>query len=295
MPYGVNFFTTIGYSIGDVLRYYNSKGKDGKSPAEAAEFLAKSFTMHLNPFGGMQIFEGGVASLQAISPSMIDPLIQIATNTNWKGGAMRPENVFDGAKEEATPDSTKYFAGQEDSADVKIARWLSTITGGDGVKQGMIEIAPSSLNAIMQAAFGGVWSMGKLSAETAGKLSRGEETTMKDYPVIRKMIGGLTASDYRTAYQDHADEIKGALHTYKTYLEKGEFNEAKAYYRDNLTLIEDGVKVKMYDDMIKKLRTQRNMIFASKSLSEEVKIERLKDNKDKVLDTLQKALHGVEN
>jgi hypothetical protein len=103
MPYGINFFSNIGYSIADVIRYNNSNGKNGKSPEEAATFLAKAFTLHLNPFGGMQIFEGGVASLQAISPAMIDPAIQIATNTNWTGRSMRPENVYDGAKEEATP------------------------------------------------------------------------------------------------------------------------------------------------------------------------------------------------
>jgi hypothetical protein len=226
---------------------------------------------------------------------MIDPAIQIATNTNWTGRAMRPENVYDGAKEEATPDSTKYFAGQEDSTPVKIARWLSTVTGGDGIKKGMIEVAPSSLDAVMQATLGGVWGMGKLAAETTGKISRGEETTMKDYPVVSKMIGGVTANDYRTAYQDEANDIKVAINTYDAYLKDGKIAEAREFYRENLYLIEDGVKVKSYDKQLKQLRTQRNMIFAQKSLTDSERVERLKANKDKVLDVLQKALHDVEN
>ncbi len=296
MPYGVNFFTNIGYAMGDVYRYYQSNGKHGKSPAEATEFTLKALTLHLNPFGGKQLFEGGLNTVQAVTPAMLDPIIQIGANINWAGKPMRPEDTHNKGKNDATPDSEKFFAGQENNPETKLAQWLSRATGGDGVKSGIFEIAPSSLNAIMSATFGGIWSMGKATHTALSKAANpNEKVELRDIPIARKMIGGVNSGMYSAAYREKADEIKGIMSQYDNYLKDGNLAQAKALRNMNSRVFDgQGSKVDSFDKQLKALRKDRNSIFANKDLSDAQRKKLLTDNKKEVDLILMKAVKDLE-
>lgn len=143
MPYGYNAFVALGYTMSDLYHY--ASGDGGKAPATAATNMVKALLNAFNPMGDDSF-------LQMLSPTVLDPFVQVATNENFMGTKIKPENLPWGAQK---PESQLYFRSVSKPAKA-ISEQLNALTGGDKWTPGLVDVSPEILDHFMDFAFGGL-------------------------------------------------------------------------------------------------------------------------------------------
>ena len=91
--------------------------------------------------------------LQMVSPTILDPFVELKTNEDWKGDQIVP--TF--GKVDKRPESQKY---RQSVSPVyrEITDFLNRTTGGDEVRPGAIDVSPEAVEYIVDFLAGGVGS-----------------------------------------------------------------------------------------------------------------------------------------
>ena len=176
MPWGYNAFYNLGHEIGNAT--YKAMSGETYDATDGAGRVLSGFANSFNPLSSATL-------LQAIAPTIADPLAYIGENKMWHGGPMMPDkNTFDKTPK---PDSERYFKSV--SAPSKaIASALNTITGGDKVESGLIDVSPETLDMWYDTVTG---SAGRFVADA---LALPVADDVKKVPFVRRFVGGK--SDY---------------------------------------------------------------------------------------------------
>ena len=87
----------------------------------------------MSPFGGFDNFYNLAA------PTVVDPFVSVAINEDYKGDPIFKESPQFASR--PTPDSQAYWSSTSGIAKT-IANTLNTITGGDDVESGFIDLSP---------------------------------------------------------------------------------------------------------------------------------------------------------
>lgn len=169
MPYGYRVFHQLGAAI-----FLMMAGR--VTPGQAGSDLAFETFDSFNPLG-----RSGSA-LELISPTVTDPLAEVAVNKTWFGGTLYPDYPND-----QRPDSEQKL-GDESKAAQAVSRWLNNITGGDEVEEGAVSVHPSVLD--MWAGFlgGGAGKTMMRATDSLAKAARGEKVELGDVPVVRALM-----------------------------------------------------------------------------------------------------------
>jgi len=141
---------------------------------------------------------------QMVSPTITDPLVQIATNQKFHGGPLRPEDsIFDNK----SADYIKYWEKSPPSWPSRaVTKYLSLATGGfekplkedkEGnpkmhYKAGWFDMNPTSLDHLFGFVTGG---MGKFAMRTLNmgiNFATGQKPLAKDIPFVRQFYGQPT-------------------------------------------------------------------------------------------------------
>lgn len=183
LPYTYNLPFLIG---GEVEGMVNSK----KPPSSAAANVAEAMLTSFSPIGDIDLEgDSAVAASKLISPTAIDPLVDIASNTNFFGAPINPErSPFDKTPE---PDSQLAFASTNPGARF-IAKKLNELTGGDELKSGLIDISPGSMVYVFDYLTGGTGSFVERSATAAMLAAQGEDVPANKVPFLRVFKGELS-------------------------------------------------------------------------------------------------------
>jgi len=179
MPLSFNLLPNIGRLAMQTALHPQNIGKNVFSVFDAA-------LSTFNPFGS------GV-TLQTITPTALDPLAAIASNTDWTGKPIEREDF-------SALDLTPGFTRAKDNATFVgkiVARAINTLTGGDKYTPGGWSPTPDMLDYVAGQLTGGPGrELIHLESSVEGWL-KGEEVPTYKIPVVGRFYGnvGSAASD----------------------------------------------------------------------------------------------------
>jgi hypothetical protein len=220
MAYGFGFFSYLGMKTAQMIRYQQSHGSHGESVEKALSSMASGLAMHFNPIGGAQFADvlrgDSDAFMQMVSPVITDPLVSIALNRSWTGSSLYPENAFN---PNSKPDSEKVFDHQKGTVYDDMAKWLSRTTGGDGVKDGMIEVTPASIETLVKGYTGGAGTFIGALATLGWNAVNGNTdlNTLEKVPVVSTLYKKGSDKIYYDAFREIVDEVESAKNLAKRY------------------------------------------------------------------------------
>lgn len=164
LPYGYNTFVALGYTISDMMHNIKDGRGRGMDFMEAFNFMTSAILNSFNPLGG----DDGL--IKTLSPTLTDPLIEIATNENFMGRNIYPENLPFGPQK---PDSQLYFRSASEVSK-QVAEGLNSLTGGNKWDPGMVDISPETLDHIFDFMVGGAGRTIKRAVDVPFKYVDGE-------------------------------------------------------------------------------------------------------------------------
>jgi hypothetical protein len=171
--WGWNFFLNLGYQLEDMVN-------GGKRPLDAGISVAHSAVNAFLPFDT----EGSVAQLMA--PTVLDPIVAVSENKDWKGSPIRREN-YPGQRK---PESEMAW-DRTGSLMREAGRALNALTGGDQIRPGWIEklpghlSSPDTLEHYYEFITGGP---GRFLERSMEALSRGFKVPVNNVPIVRRFM-----------------------------------------------------------------------------------------------------------
>ena len=181
LAYGINVFKHAGN-----LTYDVAMGR--KTALEGSTKLFKSIYTQISPFYGPTVG-------QAISPTMLDPIVQHLENKNWLGNPIKPEQPKFGSN---VKESDLYFQSVR-STSKWATKKLNEITGGTAVESGSIDISPEILDHYYDAFTGGTGKFISNSYYTGNailqeslygdKVKEDEQISLRKLPFLKSFFG----------------------------------------------------------------------------------------------------------
>jgi len=209
VPFVYNVFHVMGVVTEEVLA-------GSKSFGEAGAGVGMAILDNANFLGG----GGDTVSQQVIStvtPTVLDPLVEVNANKNWLGHPIAPTKY-----NQAKPDAENYGRGASPQM-VAVAKALQSATGGEPGKAGWVDVSPEVLDHWVAFLGGGV---GKLAARipttVRGALAGDVDTS--EFPIVRRLLyteGSTRDGRVRGAFYDAKDEIDRAHYHFSEMRKRG--------------------------------------------------------------------------
>lgn len=264
MPYGYNVFATIGRSIAATMR--------GRPVSEGAGTIVGDMVDAFNPVGGTN------SLLNLIAPTIVDPIVDLYRNRDFADRPIYREQQPYGPEE---PNSQMYWgAGPPVWREMTSA--LNSVTGGDAVLPGAVDINPEILQHLWGVGTGaaGTFVADRIVGTGYDALSGNwSEIDANDLPLARKVTGTKPGWRDKAAYFARVDEIEQIASRPKEYAERGMYDAADAYARANDAALGLVPAVKAAKKQLRKIKAARGDVEAALGRKEitdaEAKAERL--------------------
>lgn len=172
LPYGFNIFKIMGDIGNDVAH------KD-INPEDAGKRFLLALDDVYNPLSS-----GSVNQL--ISPTVTDPIVQIAENKNFAGSPIKPDQPMFGANRK---NSSLYWDSVRPQTKA-VTDWLNRITGGSEMEAGYLDISPENLDSISDNLMGSVGKFIINAVSSGSTIAKGETPSLDNIPVVRKFVAG---------------------------------------------------------------------------------------------------------
>ena len=208
--------------------------------------LFKAGMNAFNPLGGDD------SLLQMVSPTILDPFVQVATNENFMGSPIMPEQPAFGPPK---PDSQLYWNSVRPWSKA-IARQVNELTGGSDVVPGMMDVSPETLDHIWNFVLGG---LGRDALDTYGAvdtLLKGENLPVRRIPLARTVYQEKSEFYDRQAFYDNLDRAEAHYAKAKQLAEAGRGTEARTYAMENpeLKLAKLGRQIRLRMGKLRRLK-----------------------------------------
>jgi len=218
--YGLNFFLHAGRA--------SVEAASGKDPLEVLANLSVTGLEAFNPIGGA----GSV--IKQLSPTVIDPLVELELNEDFAGRQIYPNSPFD----DFTPDSQKSFASVSPFAEA-MAEGLNELTGGSKIEPGAIDVSPESIEHLFTFVTGSSGRFYQRLADLPMKLvDPTKDVTENDIPFLRKLVG---PSDFtwknRERFYERTEAIERAWAYFNDYRKAGDTESATEFLEENRDLL----------------------------------------------------------
>jgi len=271
LPYGFNVFHALGTMLGAAMW-------GGKPKSEAVGSVTSAIWNSFSP-----VTEN--TFLQALSPTLIDPAVQIGENKTFFGGPIYPsENPFGLAR----PDSEKYFHSVTNISK-GAAKWVNEFTGGDAVKEGKVSVSPETLDHLYMAYLGGLARLGKRITQVVSKPS--EDLPWRDVPFVRRFYGEPWDGAITGDFYDNLEEIQRIDARVKLHRELGASRKAMEIRKDGrgaLSLMDAGKAARKQATKLRKAARAEEDPERRRSLEERLRLLMSRFNKKYLDRTLQR-------
>lgn len=272
MPYGFNAFYNIGRNLASTVA-------GSTQPMAAAKSILFTGVDAFNPLGGTESF------LTLVAPTIADPLVELATNRNFAGQKIVPD---DSPYSPYKKPNSQLFWSNTAVPYVKVSEWVNKLTGGSTAIPGMVDISPETLEYWIEYAGGATAKFAERSARLgyAGLSGDMEEVEVGQIPFLRKAVGSLDKRANVEAYYDRAKEVLEA----KAELKAATAERNPERIRD--TIQNYGPKLAMADFFertdrrLSELRTQKRRIENDPDIESEYKttlVKHLNEGMDAVI------------
>lgn len=219
VPYTYNLPFLIGNEVEGML---HSKRPASSGAANVANAMIGAF----NPVGEFDLKgDASVAAAKLLSPSAVDPLVDIATNTNYFGAPINPvKSPFDKTPD---PDSETAFPSTNPFARA-LAETLNTATGGSKVKSGLIDVSPGSMVYLFDFLTGGTGSFVERATTAATLAAQGKPVPARTIPFYRTFAGELSDRRVTDTFYTVRDDVRQRAEDADLALKTGGFDSPQA-------------------------------------------------------------------
>lgn len=280
LPYGFNLPYVMGQKVGEAIRTQAGLGGN-LTPAKAVAGIAKAWIDAFNP-----IAQSETSFLQALAPTLIDPIAQVSENKNWFGGPIYPKKY-----DEKKPDSENYFQSVH-PVFKEVARWLNSATGGNPARSGAIDVSPEVLEHYGEFLAGGVGKFLLNVVGTGKRLLDGDEVIPHKTPFVRRFYGADGADIKRMAFREQWHVVEAANYEVTQLSKAGNTSGANSARK------EWAAELRAYGPMHSASRTlsalgkQKTQVELNKSMSDADKKERLKSIQEQESRAISRALEA---
>jgi hypothetical protein len=265
-PWGYNLFWNIGSELSRAVTKENYSAMAG---------VGRLISVAAGAFNPVQ----SGTLLQTLSPTVADPFVQVSENKNWFGGDLMPAvNKFEKIP---TPDSQRYWK----SASVGskwVAQALNSMTGGDKVKSGVIDVSPETLDLILDTAGGSALRFFKDTFGVPLKAIRGEELQMHKIPFARRVAGEQPEWANSRIYYDNVERVMIAKERVETYKGTDQYKSVLAATKTERKLIQAAERSE------KHLRRLRKTLKVAEARNDKDRVKKIKDRMNKIYNQFNK-------
>ncbi len=203
MAYGMAPFFNLGRLLSSTARrqvssYSDIDAGEGMRPLEA---MGEMGSVMFNMFN----FGGSSDSPETfVSPTVADPFWQLNANRDWRNAPIKPEQPPFGVPE---PESQLSWRGTPEVYRF-MAETMNTLTGGDEVEGGLLDISPEVLQFWWGFGTGGTGRFVENIGITAANTVQGEPTPLKNIPFGRKLVRSKPEFIDRGLFYERADAVR---------------------------------------------------------------------------------------
>jgi hypothetical protein len=279
MPYGIN----LPFNIGRVI---TRTWRGGYDAGEAGQSLLSTLLDVVNPLGGNESF------LNFAAPTILDPVVDMVENEDFANKPIYKEGLpFD---KTPAPDSQMYWSTTSPSA-IWMANTLNSLTGGNEVRPGLVDMSPDVIQFWFEFATGGLGRFAMNSAEVPFTLVEEGITAenIRNIPFVKKVVGSVSEREDMTSYIEGAKQILTAGDELKRARESGDAEWAKqtiGRYGAELRLVGP---IKSIEGNLKKISKIKNEVNRNTSIPEAQKkviLDRLDERRQMLLSRANKLI-----
>lgn len=271
LPWGYNVFWNLGSEFSRAIT------KKDFSPMSSAGRMASYFAGAFNPV------QSGTL-LQTLSPTVSDPFVQVAENKTWFGGDMMPAK--DKYARIPEPDSQRYWKSAS-SGSKWVASTLNSLTGGNKIKPGGIDVSPETLDLVVDTVGGSAFRFFKDTFGVTQKAISGEEIAWHKVPFLRRMAGEQPEwANSRTYYGnvENVLQVEAQLKAYK----------GTEYYNKVIKSEPELIKLIPHADRTeKRLRVLRKQLKKADAAGNEKVAESVKKQMDRLYNQFNKLYNDT--
>jgi hypothetical protein len=260
LPYGYNAFWHAGVQGA-------AAGSGKVDPLAAGLDSFRVAVDAMNPLGS-----GSLAT--TLAPTILDPILEHKSNTNFFGGPIYPEeNPFD---QSPSPDSQRSFRNTSDAAKW-VAETVNSVLGGNEIEPGLWDFHPETYQHVWGFFTGGIGRFADRSLDTALKALEGEFDPEKT-PFVRSVYGEFDENNQRREYFNQRAKVQDVAGRLKDYQEKGDRAELKDFMERKAVEIQAINAYKAAEKQRRRINKARRAIEGNKNMAEasrEKELERL--------------------
>ena len=231
-----------------------------------------------NPLGS------AVSFWQYVSPTILDPGVQMLENKTWYGGPIYPTK-FD--KRQPDPElywnTTPWYWKES-------ARILNAGTGGNVGRPGYVDVSPETIQHYVEFVSGGLGKFAANAIQTGQQLFSGEEWIPEKTPLMRRFYGKATTVSKRRQFYEAWDEVDAAVYEINKLKKNDQREEAKQAMSRYPAQVKVHGLFKGTQKTLKNLRDQRDKITANERMSQPDKRLRIEAIIERENVIVQKAL-----
>jgi hypothetical protein len=286
MPYGYSVFDYAGQLMASVMPREILGG--GMKPSKAAFRLSMAALDNFNPIGGSYHI------LQAVSPTIMTPLTDLALNMDFSGRPIMPTpNPFDPTP---PPDSQRYWNNVS-----PVSKWvtekINELTGGSKARAGAVDVSPETLDYAVEFLSGAVGKFGErlVTLPFRGMAAAQGDLPLEDLvgeiPMYRKLSGRVPSYVDISRYQEMRSEVLTIADELKIAQQEGEGAKAIEIRREAQPELRMVAMVKATEQRLKELRSERRKLQETyKRTENEAVLNRIRANRERQKELMIKAL-----
>ena len=263
LPYGYNIFYVAGVAMGDVFT-------GQKPPGYAATLFLRSVFDSFSPLGLSGDKDAGTQALKAVTPTVILPAVELATNSNHFGSPIYRENFPMGAQK---PDSAMPMRNTTEISK-GIAEFFNAATGGTQRVSGGIDFSPDSLDYLVGYAAGGLGRFIGRTFNLTNVLGDGiQEEDYREIPFVRQVLGAPSNYAVVDRYYSHKFDIE----QYVKELDSRRGADRAEWIKRHGDVVRLGPLLKNTEKQLKTLREQRRNLEAFGGEGADERLDRIED------------------
>lgn len=271
--------------------------RGGSSMGEAINSVMGTAASSLNPWGI------GGHWLNYVAPTVADPLVDLAVNTNFMEAPITPpENPFghgDVPSQRYWNNTSPFF--------VTVAEWLDLASGGDAVFPGMVSYSPNQYEYAFEFFGGGAMSTilrawDFIAPEAIGgagrgvKLIQGDDVSANDIPFFRRFVGNITTREDLGGYINRRDDVLKVREALRDALKAGDTEKYQAIMEKYPEAYRISARINAIENRRRKIGSRIKKIRETNRLTEEQKtklIEKLKEQQQTLVNQGNAIMSGI--
>ena len=282
LPYGYNIFSVMGTTAENVTQ-------GSMKTTKGAATILNAFIGSFSPIGSQESDDAVNAVAKTLTPTIGQPIIQLAINENFVGNKIFRENYQFGTP---LPDSS--LAKTRTLEHWKaLSTFLNEATGGSYYQSGAIDINPESFAHVFNFVTGAAGSFVSRSFNAGEKTIKGEELKDREIPFYRKLNGEVEDS-YQD--QDKFYERKTEIEQLSNELKSLKGKDRSDFRKENSSKINLLNHTKTLNKQLSSLRKRVRSIEENDNYENKSEaIEKLKARQDSLIDSFNKKYDKLNN